>query len=52
MHRCGRAVADNTWIVFLQFPEGPMASTSFAHMFVARIPRGWRAWYGSVDPLG
>ena len=51
MDRCGRAVALNTWIVFLQFPEGPMASTSLAHMFVVRTPRGWRAWHGSVDRL-
>lgn len=52
MRRCGRAVALNSWVVFLQFPEGPMASTSNAHMFVAKTIRGWRAWYGSVDDLG
>jgi hypothetical protein len=51
MRRCGRAVAFNSWVVFLQFPEGPMASTSNAHMFVAKTRRGWRAWYGSVDDL-
>jgi hypothetical protein len=52
IHRCGRAVAFNSWVVFLQFPEGPMASTSNAHMFVAKTRGGWRAWYGSVDDLG
>ena len=52
MSRCGSAVAFNTWILFLQFPEGPMASTTLAHMFVVRAPRGWRAWYGSVNSLG
>jgi len=26
------------------FPEAPMASSSFAHMFVARTPHGWVAW--------
>jgi len=52
LRRCGRAVAFNTWVVFLQFPEGPMASTSLAHMFVVKTHRGWVAWYGSVDDLG
>jgi hypothetical protein len=52
LSRCGRAVAFNTWVVFLQFPEGPMISTSFAHMFVVKTHRGWVAWYGSVDDLG
>jgi len=52
MRRCGRAVAFNSWVVFLQFPEGPMASTSNAHMFVAKTRRGWRAWYGAVNDLG
>jgi hypothetical protein len=42
--RCGRAVARNSWVVLLQFPEGPMASTSFGHMFVAKTGRGWVAW--------
>jgi hypothetical protein len=41
--RCG-TVALRSWVVFLQFPEAPMASTSFAHMLVARTPRGWVAW--------
>jgi len=49
MRRCGRAVAFNSWVGFLQFPEGPMASASNAHVFVAKTRRGWRAWYGSVD---
>lgn len=51
VRRCGRAVAFNTWVAFLQFPEGPMASTSFGHMFVTRTSRGWVAWWGSIDPL-
>ena len=51
IRRCGRAVAFSSWVVFLQFPEGPMASTSNAHMFVAKTRRGWRAWYGAVDVL-
>lgn len=42
--RCGRAAAVNSWVVLLQFPEAPMASTSFAHMFVARTAHGWVAW--------
>jgi len=49
MRRCGRAVALDSWVIFLQFPEGPMASTSNAHMFVAKTRSGWRAWYGAVD---
>ena len=49
--RCGRTVAANTWVVLLQFPEGPMASTSFAHMFVVNTRHGWTAWSGAVDPL-
>jgi hypothetical protein len=52
VRRCGRAVAFNTWVVLLQFPEGPMASTSNAHMFVAKTRRGWAAWSGSVDVVG
>ena len=52
VRRCGRAVALDSWVVFLQFPEGPMASTSNAHMFVANTRRGWRAWYGAVDMQG
>lgn len=42
--RCGRTVALNSWVVLLQFPEGPTASTSFGHMFVAKTRRGWVAW--------
>jgi hypothetical protein len=42
--RCGRAAALNAWVILLQFPEAPMISTSFAHMFVARTPHGWVAW--------
>ena len=49
MRRCGRAVAFNSWVAFLQFPEGPMASASNARVFLAKTHRGWRAWYGSVD---
>ena len=44
VRRCGRDVALSSWVIFLQFPEAPMASSSFAHMFVARTPRGWVAW--------
>jgi hypothetical protein len=44
LHRCGRAVALTSWVTFLQFPEAPMASASFAHMFVAKTPHGWVAW--------
>jgi hypothetical protein len=44
LRRCGRAVALGSWVVFLQFPEAPMASSSFAHMFVARTRHGWVAW--------
>jgi hypothetical protein len=42
--RCGRSAARNSWVVLLQFPEGPMVSVSFAHMFVAKTRRGWIAW--------
>lgn len=42
--RCGRAVALNSWVVLLQFPEAPMASTSFGHMFIAKTRHGWVAW--------
>jgi hypothetical protein len=44
LHRCGRAVALSSWVIFLQFPEAPMASSSFDHMFVAKTPHGWVAW--------
>ena len=44
LHRCGRAVALSSWVIFLQFPEAPMASSSFAHMFVAKTPHRWVAW--------
>jgi hypothetical protein len=44
MHRCGRDVALSSWVIFLQFPEAPMASSSFVHMFVAKTPHGWVAW--------
>jgi hypothetical protein len=42
--RCGRTVALDSWVVLLQFPEGPMVSTSFGHMFVAKTRGGWVAW--------
>jgi hypothetical protein len=42
--RCGRAVALNSWVVLLQFPAAPIASTTFAHMFVAKTRHGWVAW--------
>jgi hypothetical protein len=44
IHRCGRAVAFDSWVVFLQFPAAPVASVSSAYMFVARTRRGWVAW--------
>jgi hypothetical protein len=44
IHGCGRAIALSSWVIFLQFPEAPMASSSFAHMFVAKTPQGWVAW--------
>jgi len=49
MRRCGRAVAFNTWVVFLQFPEGPAADLSFAHMLVTKTRQGWVGWSGPVD---
>jgi hypothetical protein len=52
IRRCGRAVADNTWVVFLSFPEGPSAVYGQGHMFVVDSRHGWVAWYGSIDPLG
>lgn len=42
--RCGRTVAFDSWVAFLQFPTAPMASVSSAYMFVARTRRGWVAW--------
>ena len=44
VRRCGKDVALSSWVILLQFPEAPMVSSSFAHMFVARTPRGWVAW--------
>ncbi len=44
IHRCGKAVASNSWVVFLQFPEAPMASVGSAHMLVAKTRHGWVAW--------
>jgi hypothetical protein len=42
--RCGRAVASNSWVVFLQFPAAPMASVDSGYMFVAKTRDGWVAW--------
>ena len=44
LRRCGRAVTLSSWVILLQFPEAPMASSSFAHMFVAKTRSGWIAW--------
>jgi len=44
LRRCGRAVALSSWVIFLQFPEAPMAASSFAHMFVSNTRNGWVAW--------
>ena len=44
VRRCGRGVGRGSWVVFLQFPEGPAASLSFAHIFVAKTRHGWTAW--------
>jgi len=52
MHRCGRTVALDSWVTFLQFPEAPMASVSSAYMFVGRTRQGWVAWSGSINSLG
>jgi hypothetical protein len=43
--RCGRRVADRSWVVFLTFPRAPGASISQGIVFTARTATGWRLWY-------
>jgi hypothetical protein len=42
--RCGQNAAAKSWVVFLQFPEAPMASADTDHIFVAKTARGWVGW--------
>jgi hypothetical protein len=43
--RCGAAVADRSWVVFLFFPRAPGASLSQGVAFFARTAAGWTLWY-------
>lgn len=43
--RCGRRVAERSWVVFLTFPRIRSASLSQGVAYFARTPRGWRLWY-------
>jgi hypothetical protein len=42
---CGKAVVNNSWVVFVELPDAPMASLYPALVYVARTPTGWRPWY-------
>jgi hypothetical protein len=40
---CGQAVAGNTWVAVIAFPESEIAADSF--LFYARTRTGWHVWY-------
>jgi hypothetical protein len=43
--RCGQAVAANSWLALVHFPEAATPDTASGVAFLARTPRGWRLWY-------
>jgi hypothetical protein len=42
--RCGRRVAEASWVVVLEFPDAQSISASRGISFLAKTKRGWRLW--------
>ena len=43
--RCGRRVAEASWVVVLEFPDAQTASASRGISFLVKTRRGWRLWF-------
>jgi hypothetical protein len=43
--KCGRNVADRSWVVFLQFPEAQTVFAGNGISLFAPTKSGWKLWY-------
>jgi len=46
--KCGRRVANRSWVAFIDFPNAKGALLGQGVAFLARTPTGWRIWGTTV----